>query len=265
MTDCQSQAAVNSIPLHSSVFQESLLRYVDETKPDALTKRQIESWTLEWEEHSSKNAPIHGRLTIKGDYMVLTMHVRCNWSYTQGIGSLDFLLEATARFLTQSELKTSTIQTFVGKKGELQLSKIRATMRARLKEDDYIKKLLLGENTAVLCEATITVDEPEHKLEEKVYINDDGLEAFRRCIYSRGDDSLAVMELLASLDFLKTPGCPLGKRAKLRLLEEAMADACEKQVEEEFLVELAIFDRVLGVGDIDELRGSMNSEKKRAK
>lgn len=264
MTECQSQAGLNSIPLHSSLFQESIIRYVDETKPDALTKRQIESWTLEWAEQSIKNAPIHGSLIIKGDYMVLTMHVCCNWSYAEGIGSLQFSAEATARFLTESELKTSTIHPSVGKKEERQLSKIRAKMRARLKEDDYIKKLLLGDNAAVLFEASILVDESEQKLEEKVCINDDGLEAFRRCIYSHGDDTLAVMEILASLDYLKTPGCPLGKRAKLRLLEEAMADACEKQDEEELLDEMVIFDRIHGVDDIDEPRGSINSNKKRA-
>ena len=239
MPDCISSAtSSSSVVLHSALFQQSVLRYLDATKPDALARKQIESWTLEWKEQDNKNTPLEGSLTINGDFMVLTLQVFCNWSYESGIGSLHFSMHARAKCRTKNELKRTTR---IEQNRETKSSKIRAAIATRLNEDDYIKILLLNDNV-LLCEATILVDDEQKQLEEKVYINDDGMEAFRRCIYSHAEDTLVVMEFLMSLDFLSTPDCPLGHRAKLRLLEEATLDACEKQGDEEILHDLAIGD-----------------------
>jgi len=238
MTDSQSQVSPISsvtVPLHSCLFQESIRRYLEESKPDALVKQQIESWAVEWTEQVNKSASIQGSLAIHGNYMVLTIHACCNWYYAEGIGHLEVSLRATARFRTRSELLSSD------KEKVRKAGKIRSAVVARLQQDGYIK-LLLGQKSLTLCEATIIVHDVQHQLEEKVFVNDDGLEAVRRCIFSHGEDTLSVMELLTSLDFFKTPDCPLGHRAKLRLLEESMLDACEKEGEEEMLDELAIND-----------------------
>jgi hypothetical protein len=239
MTDCISPATSRfSVVLHSTLFQQSVLRYLDATKPDALARKQIESWTLEWKEQENKNTPLEGSLTINGDFVVLTLQVLCNWTYENGIGSLDFSMHARAKCRTKNEVKKLTR---IEQNRETKSSKIRAAIATRLNGDDYIKILLLNDNV-LLCEAAILVDDKQKQLEEKVYINDDGMESFRRCIYSHAEDTLVVMEFLMSLDFLSTPDCPLGHRAKLRLLEEATLDACEKQGEEEILHDLAIDD-----------------------
>lgn len=238
MTDCKIQATSNcNVVLSSALFQQSLLRYLDTTKPDALARKQIESWTLEWVENDNKSVPLGGTLTINGDIMSLTLQVYCNWCYENGIGSLDFSMHARATFRTKSELQTAR----TAHNAETKSRKIRAAIMKRRNEDDYIKILLLGDNV-LLCEASIIVDNEQKQLEEKVYINDDGMEAFRRCIYSHAEDTLVVMELLMSLDFLSTSDCPLGHRAKLRLLEEATLDACEKQEDDEILHDLDIGD-----------------------
>mmetsp|Transcript_15839 Transcript_15839/g.24316 ORF Transcript_15839/g.24316 Transcript_15839/m.24316 type:complete len:131 (+) Transcript_15839:217-609(+) len=111
-------------------------------------------------------------------------------------------------------------------------------MLKRLKQDDYIKKILINEFSTV-CETTI-ITKDKSEVEERVWISGDLLESIRRAIYSQSESALDVVELLASLPYLKTRECPLGGRAKLRLLEEAMNDACEEAEEEELIDGLKI-------------------------
>jgi len=94
-----------------------------------------------------------------------------------------------------------------------------------------------------LCEATVVQNDQEAKLEERVHIDGNIVEAIRRCISSQAEGPINVVECLLSLPYLQTPNdddCPLGNRAKLRLLEDAMIDACDQEGENDLLDELDV-------------------------
>jgi hypothetical protein len=122
-----------------------------------------------------------------------------------------------------------------------------------------------------LCEATIHFSKsPEnHHLEERVHCNDQTAEALRRAVFSTADSSLDIFDLILCLpllptttkvhaadaadadagDALSSTSCTgttttgLADRAKLRLLEDAMYDACEREEEEELVQDLHISKR----------------------
>ena len=89
-------------------------------------------------------------------------------------------------------------------------------------------------------------------------VSEDICEAIKRAVWSSAESPLDVFEMLvqlpllpivehASLDPSKNNGqkmttTPLANRAKLRLLEDAMCDACEKEGDNELLDDLQISD-----------------------
>ena len=151
-------------------------------------------------------------------------------------------------------------------------AKVRSGMLDRLKRDAYIKKLLdateeKGSSSKsnhsnyrehqqhVLCTAEIrqSFDSKGNvkDIEERVDISEDVVEGVRRAILSQFEDNTSVVELLLALPLLpkdeatkqdngQSIELQLGHRAVLRLLEDAMLDACEKEGEDELLDDLDI-------------------------
>lgn len=190
-------------------------------------------------------------------------------------GSLYFILKAGLRFRTKHDVPGTVSSP--NKSDHKAHNKIRQKMIKRLQEDAYIKKLLADnkddrkQQFAVLCEARVTVSkylppdtatgtspsETHHhqqSLEERVDLADAVAEGIRRAVFSQAESSLDVVEVLLTLPFLPgsahhdiveendnpTINCPLADRAKLRLLEDAMCDACEREGEDEILDDLKI-------------------------
>jgi hypothetical protein len=245
------------VALTTIMFDESLTEYLDETKPDPLAKKQVHGWTCNWTEddNDDKNTPIvadtddngsscpcshavKGTLALHGEHITIILRAHCHWTWENGTGSLEFKLDIRARFRTKSELKRNassddadtTTATKVDKK-------VRAGILKRLKQDDYVKKILTDDFTN-LCQATVKSTSTE--LEERVWIDQDLLESIRRSVYSQADNLISVVELLTGLPFCRTPDCPLGHRTKLRLLEDAMLDACDREGEEGLIDELSL-------------------------
>lgn len=102
-------------------------------------------------------------------------------------------------------------------------------------------------------------------LEERVDVSEPIAEAVRRAIWSSAESSLDVAELVLALPSLPTVDTvattksttkattttttPLANRAKLRLLEDAMLDACEREGEDELLEDLTISKKGSATGD----------------
>ena len=118
-----------------------------------------------------------------------------------------------------------------------------------------------------LCEALIQRNRATQslELEERVNVDESVLEGIRAAIYSHAEDNLDILELLLNMPYLPriAGGCgfifplvsssftsddattmtiinELAQRAYLRLLEDAMFDACEKEGEDELLDDLTI-------------------------
>lgn len=219
-------------PIRLCDFQEALERYVDESKPDLLAKKQVQAYTLEWRQDTTdtdanknnENKVQSGSLNIHGQYIIITLDSYCTWTLPDS-GTLDFSLRARAKFAPPLEMTNKTNR------------KVQTEMKRRLRQDDYIKPLLESKEGLVVCEAFIHLQQPD-KLEERVRVDENVAEGIRRCIYSQSQGCLSLMELLVSLPYL--PSHTLGQRAKLRLLEDAMVDACEQEEENELLDELSL-------------------------
>ena len=154
------------------------------------------------------------------------------------------------------------------KKNAKAMEKIRAKMIPRLTKDSYISKLLseacdIGKQSStaddaetyrVLAEATIRQDHHQQdqqnhlqQLEERVDVTDNTAEGLRRAIFSSFEGTLDVIELLLYFPYLpkttnapKMTTTPLADRASLRLLEDAMFDACEREGEDEIIEDLSL-------------------------
>lgn len=303
-----SEPSIRFVSLTSELFQKALDQYVDYNKPDPLSRKQLETWSLQWidDEISDQRSgeaseflpdPSHalrGRLEIGGEYIVISLKVECMWksepkSNSQSnhnnrqYGELFFTCHATARFWTKSELKERRRQAINQEEIEGEnrndkkvQDKIRSKMVARLRDDAYVSKLLVG-NTSnkdasesssagtkailwtppLLAQAKIRFSVSD--LEERVKVSEDVCEAIKRAIWASAESPLDVVEVLLHMPFLPTTTStiidqessepeirslktPLANRAKLRLLEDAMCDACEKEGEEELLDDLNISD-----------------------
>jgi len=213
---------------------------------------------------------VAGTLEWTGDHVVLTLTSRCYWcsgnngeddddATKEEDGSLFFQCLASARFVEVSNNDTSKTE-----------AKIRTQMRERLQQDDYIAKLLpqrsskngkeasslapLRQQAVELCQASVSSNGSNH-LEERVYCNEAAAEAVRRALYSTSNNGpIDVFELVCSLPLLPTTSAnttlsssignstttKLANRAKLRLLEDAMYDACENEGEEELVQALRL-------------------------
>ena len=302
------------ISLTTDVFEQARERYLDEFKPDPLTKRQIQTVSLQWSDMTtnstsaaaaagennntpsndddksasskrSKQSVIEGSLEIGGDYLVATIRAICQWTTnlddsTGKSGSLHFTLSTRCRFWTKSELKRRQSDEGVmasnnddeskeSKKKDKVKEKLRSKMLPRLREDAYIAKLLTGaddgepscptqagkgEAYRVLAEATIRQDhhqqDQQHhvdKLEERVDVADDVVEGLRRAVFPSIESTLDLVELLLFFPYLPRTNyafnattTPLADRASLRLLEDAMFDACEREGEDELIEDLSL-------------------------
>jgi hypothetical protein len=154
--------------------------------------------------------------------------------------------------------------------------KRRTEMLKRVRSDHYIRRLFVDDkaNTdcvegAPLCEALIQqnlrsgvrsagsandIDE----LEERVNVEEGTLQGIKNAIFSQSEDNLDVLEILLNMPYLPRLSSSassnndkgdaisnqwpskLADRAYLRLLEDAMFDACEKEGEDELLDDLNI-------------------------
>ena len=137
--------------------------------------------------------------------------------------------------------------------------KIRSKMITRLRKDDYISKLLNDEDdnnnktpTPVrLAQAKIQVH--GNDLEERVDVTENICEAVKRAVWSSAESPLEAVEVLMQFPCLPTTvhesldaKTPLANRAKLRLLEDAMVDACEQEGDEEIIDDLKISSKEEG-------------------
>ena len=148
--------------------------------------------------------------------------------------------------------------------------KLHAGMLKRLQSDKLISRLLeddkdskqttnkptKGVGDVAFCEALVQQNPNNNnlldgELEERVNVHDETLEGIRNAVFSHTEDNLDVLELLLSMPYLPRTAATicngqertllvLGDRAYLRLLEDAMFDACEKEGEDDMLDELNI-------------------------
>lgn len=132
-------------------------------------------------------------------------------------------------------------------------------------QSDKLIRNLLEDEGKVLCEAVIQQSTNcTNQLEERVNVNEDVLSGVKNAICSLVEGNLDVFDLLLSMPYLPRlerdgpldSAVPntiqgsesetskvhdmLGDRAYLRLLEDAMFDACEKEGEDEILDDLNI-------------------------
>jgi hypothetical protein len=118
-----------------------------------------------------------------------------------------------------------------------------------------------------LCEALIRRSRRrDGDLEERVNVHEDTLGGIRNAIFGHSEDNLDVLEIVLNMPYLPRGSfsfwgdggeegadptivldattsstlCELAQRAYLRLLEDAMFDACEREGEDELLDDLTI-------------------------
>lgn len=117
------------------------------------------------------------------------------------------------------------------------------------------------------------------ELEERVNVHEESLGGIRNALFSHCEDNLDVLEILLNMPYLPRSSSgrgvgggggsgvetslqrasalsTLAERAYLRLLEDAMFDACEKEGEDELLDDLNISDSIHdhgnGIAEVDE-------------
>ena len=291
-------ATIIMIKLTTREFTDSIARHIEASKPDQLTKTQIESLHITWEEQEkfdgivdgsgcdagTQTSSLRGTLTLSSDYISVAIQVVCNWKKTdyksrkRGQSSPKRFQEEFYIKLTASARERNVAALFGSNKNERQLQqdlggrkvseKLRDEMLSRLRSDHYIRQLF-GDNEnndnaegATLCEALIqqNLQPPKEgksigsnsgridELEERVNVDEGTLQGIKNAIFSQCEDNLDVLELLLNMPYLHDKGAAvsnqlqskLAERAYLRLLEDAMFDACEKEGEDELLDDLNI-------------------------
>lgn len=239
-------------------FEKAIEQYIDDNRPDPISVKQLRGWSLKWQDEEIErdmlsfdpSHALHGTLQIGGDYMIVSLKVCCAWSdakvASSKYGKLQFSCHASARFLGNDELQS--LSNDDAKQEKIQ-NKIRSKMIQRLSKDAYIAKLLATnkdkENGALLAQAKIKVE--ENDLEERVDVSAEVTEAIKRAIWSSAETPLDIIELILHFPCLPTAAhktlsatTELANRAKLRLLEDAMVDACEQEGEDQILEDLDI-------------------------
>mmetsp|Transcript_14771 Transcript_14771/g.26503 ORF Transcript_14771/g.26503 Transcript_14771/m.26503 type:complete len:321 (-) Transcript_14771:2366-3328(-) len=234
---------------------------------------------------------IRGTLQIEGEYVIVKLKMECTWNSNSSTSSSpnDGILTYSCRVASAKFRETTTGNTSNDNKDAKTDRKIRSKMIARLKQDSYISKLLdLGSSGTRtdkfdprLAKAKIHVHEADHILEERADVSETAAEAIRRSVWSSAESSLDVVEVM--LAFPSLPGTshksdittitttPLANRAKLRLLEDAMLDECEKEGEGELIEDLKISSSssnpATAAGDIDEsaVTGDLKKDRKGGK
>lgn len=245
-------------------FEEAVDRYIDENKPDPLSLRQLQGLSLEWKEQeaASNSCPfdpshvLQGDLHIGGEHVLVTLKVVCAWKSDENPrhGSFFYSIHASARFWTKEEFKNRKSKDDEDSKSQKLRQKIHSKMVLRLRKDSYISKISSDDDkednsqkeSGLLAQAIIHVN--ESNLEERVDVSEHIAEAIRRAIWSSAETPLDVVELILQFPSLPTTihtkgitgTTALANRASLRLLEDAMVDACEQAGEDQILEDLAI-------------------------
>ena len=112
--------------------------------------------------------------------------------------------------------------------------------------------IIVSTSSEDLCRTASSI--PTDRLEERVHWNESTVETIQHAIFSQAESTLEVLELILSFPFLPTSSTTqnnvsldvgrtvdslsgtsyyLARRAKLRLLEDAMFDACEKEEDDD--------------------------------
>ena len=215
-----------------------------------------------------------GTLTLSSEYISIAIHVTCYWkkklpdgqqqkqSVKNTDGDGDDVISEAKIFQEEFYIKMNACARCCEHK-ELKSKKLRAGMMSRLQSDHYIKRLFHGDTEgATLCEALIQqnlqTDRNGNELEERVNVEEGTLQGIKNAIFSQCEDNLDVLELLLNMPYLPRSSsssssldddketmsnqwqCKLADRAYLRLLEDAMFDACEKEGEDELLDDLKL-------------------------
>ena len=238
---------------------------------------------------------LDGTLTISSEYISIAIHAKCSCKVKnvkdtkeEVVNTVDtpfdefyFQLKVTGTLLT--EVKEVDGEEKLSSKERRAKSKLHAGIIKRLQADKLIRNLLEGDEGSVLCEAVIQqTTNCANQLEERVNVNEDVLSGIKNAIFSHVEDNLDVFELLLNMPYLPrssgrdgldsavpsdltTQGLEsgtskvhdmLGDRAYLRLLEDAMFDACEKEGEDEILDDLNLScGNAIESGDCDANEG----------
>ena len=263
--------------LTTDLFYDAVKNYIDYNKPDPIAKRQLENWKLDWKntdrkkidasivsgENSFIDCPatnvIQGTLEICGDYVAVTIQMKCVWTNgkKKEDGRLSYQMDVvSAKFI---ERKNDNEE----EEGKAD-RKIRKKMISRLSQDSYISKIIAlsteeKSNNNVLClaQASIYVNTDKFELEERVDVSDTVAETLRRALWSSTKSPLDIVDMILVLPSLpchnsaatnssstttssSTCTTRLANRAKLRLLEDAMLDECEKEGEDQLIDDLSI-------------------------
>lgn len=217
---------------------------------------------------SDLTSSFRGTLALSSEFISVAIHVTCYWKkklpdsqqQRQSVKNTDGDVVNSKEKTFQEEfyIKMNACARCCDHK-ELKSKKLRAGMMSRLQSDYYIKRLFDGDTGgATLCEALIQQNLQTdrtgrggvfNELEERVNVEEGTLQGIKNAIFSQCEDNLDVLELLLSMPYLPRnekgimPNqwqCKLAERAYLRLLEDAMFDACEKEGEDEMLDDLKL-------------------------
>jgi hypothetical protein len=161
--------------------------------------------------------------------------------------------------------------------------KLRAGMIKRLRADPLVQKLLVEDAASpsgiLVCEALIQQNGGDSReCEVRVNVNSESVEAIGNAILTHCEDNLDILEVLLNMPYLPrnhngssedSTNCnkeetvlkSLSDRAFLRILEDAMFDACEKEGEEEILDDLNLSD----VGNGDDVGERVHQKGKKTK
>lgn len=217
-------------------------RDADEANPkfeDFTSDHDGSSDTAEANHDGTSSTLVDGVLSLSSKYISIRIHARVKADEIKN--GMHFVLNVRA-ILAE------------GKKEKGKGARLWSGMIERLKADRIVSRLLFdgGESKSksspplTLCEALIhQSEEGSGELEERVNVEDGVLEGIRTAILSHLESNLDVLELLLGLPYLprhctNNDIAKLASRAYLRLLEDGMFDACEREGEDDILDDLQI-------------------------
>ena len=280
MPSTNDPTATKRSSLSTALFYDAVNNYIDYNKPDPIAQRQLECWKMSWSEDDNdcggqsssssssandekiavdwkpKNA-IEGTLEICGDYAAVTIKMECFWADGDAAENDDKTEDGRLSFAC-NVISGRLIEKKDGE--EKPERKIRKKMVARLRQDSYISKLLAVKDEAAtaaqkqqqfcLAQASIYVNSTKFEMEERVDVSENVAETLRRSLWSSTPSPLDMVEVILALPSLPcrsagkkkkaTKTTRLANRAKLRLLEDAMLDECEKEGEDQIIEDLKI-------------------------
>ncbi len=262
--------------LSTDIFYASLKNFIDYNKPDPIARRQVESWEIKWsggddirkdvaaDEHiddidnwtkAARWRPEHcieGTLEIRGDFVAVTLEMECLWA--DGDAAKKDRNMEDGRLSFTCRLKSGKL---IEKKENEEKTerKIRKKMISRLRQDSFISQILEPGKEAkkpadlLLAKASIYVNASKFEMEERVDVSQNAAEILRRSLWSSTTSCLDIVEVMLALPTLPCRSSNkletttrLANRAKLRLLEDAMVDECEKEGEDQLIDDLKISD-----------------------